>query len=211
MKNATEIFLLLDASSSMSHLQSSTIESVNSFIKDQQQIPGEAYITIAQFNHSTRIVSEGDLQSIKPINTVSYNPNGQTALADALIIHIDNLGRKLSNTPESERPDKVVFVIVTDGQENASENMMETATVKIKHQEVFYNWKFLYLAAGKEAFDQGGLMYLSPGQMLAFNPTGDSSKQLYIATSAAIGAYRSTGQHASLSFSDDSRNAILSK
>jgi len=211
MRNATEIVMLIDASASMSHLQDTTIKSVNQFIDEQRSAPGDANIRLVQFNAVSKVMSDGSLNWITPINVGSYRPSGTTALADAVCMEIDLLGKKLASMKESDRPDKVVFVIITDGQENSSVGFdMEQASERIKHQQSKYNWKFLYLAAGVDAFHQGKDLGLTRDKIVAYNSNIQSSQAMYGTLSTSIRNYRS-GVATNLSVSDDERSKILSK
>ena len=119
--NFTAIVAILDASSSMSGLTHETIQGFNTFLADQQALPGEAVLTLAVFSSAGnyRLVhNAAPIQSVKPLTTADYYPSGWTALHDAIARTIDEVGAALAAMPEEERPSKVLFLITTDGEEN---------------------------------------------------------------------------------------------
>ena len=121
--NYTHLIIVLDKSGSMADLASDTIGGVNRLVAEQKALPGNFTSSLYLFNG---LVSEVD--TFVELNTTNYQPQGSTALLDAVCIAIDTEGLELSRLPEKHRPDKVIVLIVTDGQENAS--------VKFKREDV---------------------------------------------------------------------------
>jgi uncharacterized protein YegL len=153
-KNYTDITLLLDESGSMYPISLSVIDSVNKFIKEQKLCSHKCLFSLVTFNTvmSERICA-CDINSWEPITTNNYQPNGGTALLDALGYTIDRLGFRLQSLPQNQRPGNVIVVVMTDGYENASITFKPTGVKeKIVHQTSKYNWDFIYLGANQDSF-----------------------------------------------------------
>jgi uncharacterized protein YegL len=150
-----DITLVIDKSGSMQPLTNDTIGGVNRLLEDQRKVEGKAHVSIWQFNQVANLYRAGDIQSIENLTTATYAPAGNTALLDAVATAINSTGNRLRNYPESERPAKVIFVIVTDGQENASREFTR-ARVKqmIEEQTNKYSWEFVYLGANVNSFTE---------------------------------------------------------
>lgn len=120
--NLTEIAFILDRSGSMESIAADAIGGFNAFLQSQQQQPGSANFTLVLFDNEYDLVADGqEINKIKLLNKHTYVPRGSTALLDAIGKTIDNLGKRLSVTKEEDRPGKVIFAILTDGEENSSE------------------------------------------------------------------------------------------
>lgn len=159
MKDFTKIVIILDRSGSMQSCREKTIEGFNTFLREQQEIPGEASLTLVQFDDQYEKVYDLDLKDVKPLTQDAFVPRGLTALLDAQARTIKELGEQLSSLPESERPDKVVVVTLTDGLENSSTDYTRQHLAQmISLQEKTYNWNFIYLAAGQDAIKVGATM-----------------------------------------------------
>ena len=194
MKNTTEIILLLDESGSMAPLERDTRGSVNTFISEQGRIPGEANLEIIVFNTHDRIIRErAPVRSIALLQESDYKPQGGTALSDALVKSIDNLGARLRALPESERPNNVIFAILTDGEENSSELPMDEAKKRIKVQTDQFGWKFIYLAAGEGALQQGRNYGLSMNNIATYNNTQKGYSAAMGIVSASVTSSRGGG------------------
>ena len=158
--NLTEIISLLDRSGSMGGLEEDTIRGYNDFVEKQSRMDGEAIITTVLFDDKYEVLWNGiDIKEAK-ITEKEYFVRGYTALLDAVGKTIIEVGARLSKTKEGDRPDKVIFVIITDGKENASrEFTYEKVNELIKHQKNKYNWEFVFLGANidveKEAENLG--------------------------------------------------------
>lgn len=158
--NLTEIISLLDRSGSMGGLEEDTIRGYNDFVEKQSRMDGEAIITTVLFDDKYEVLWNGiDIKEAK-ITEKEYFVRGYTALLDAVGKTIIEVGARLSKTKEGDRPDKVIFVIITDGKENASrEFTYEKVNELIKHQKDKYNWEFVFLGANidveKEAENLG--------------------------------------------------------
>lgn len=163
MKDLTKIVIILDKSASMEFSSKKAIEGFNEFIKSQELSVGESVVSLYQFaneleetylNVPTRSGQSKYLQLLEGNNffrkTIGYYPyraNGMsTSLRDAIGTVIVNTGKELSNLEESERPNKVIVLIITDGADNSSKKFsLNEIKQLITHQQDVYNWTFLYL------------------------------------------------------------------
>ncbi len=150
----TDITMVVDRSGSMASIRSDAEGGINSFVSQQQQEPGEALLTLVQFNTTYDFIHSGIL--IKQVPAYRLQPSGSTALLDAVGRAINETGSRLAAMEETQRPGLVVFVIVTDGQENASREFHRGQIRQmIEHQQSVYRWQFTFLAANQDAFAEG--------------------------------------------------------
>lgn len=174
-KGLTEIIFILDRSGSMASVESDAIGGFNQFIKEQIDVPGEARFTLVQFDDKYEVVFENNLISdVEMLNDKTYRPRGTTALIEAVCKTIDDVGKRLYNTPDKQRPELVIIAILTDGHENASgkEYTNDLVKEKIEHQQSIYNWKFDFVAAGPDQWDQATQWGLNRGQYLNVAASG---------------------------------------
>lgn len=210
MKDATHIVVLLDRSGSMDAVKDETISGFNYFLKEQKTVGDNASLTLVQFDsESTDVVHEArPVRDVPNLNGDTYQPRGSTPLLDALGQTINSTGRTLAAIPETNRPDKVVFVAITDGQENASHKFTK-ARVKemIDHQTETYNWQFIYLGANQDAFAEAGAVGIRKANAANFDPA--YTEMAYASTSVNVANYRRTARTSSLRYSDDQRAAMV--
>lgn len=186
-KNLTEIVLVVDRSGSMSACQEEAENGVNTFIKEQKKIEGEANLTLVEFDSEYDFVCKGT--PIKKAKKYKLQPRGMTALLDAVGRAIDETGVRLSELDEEDRPGLVVFVVLTDGQENSSkEYTLEQVREKINHQEEKYNWQFTFLGAGPDAFAGGMSMGFKASS--SANYSLDNVAVAYASATANVGRMR---------------------
>lgn len=147
--NLTELIMILDMSGSMRNLTSDTIGGYNSLIDEQKKQPGEAKVTTILFDDRYIVLHDReDIQKVNPITDKEYMPRGMTAMLDAIGRTLVSVGEKLAQTPEEERPGKVLVTIITDGYENASKEYNWSAIKDmIKEQREKYSWVFSFIGA----------------------------------------------------------------
>lgn len=161
MKNLhTHLILIIDRSGSMSDLQLETIDTINNVVRAQVEEADEVVdLTVALFNTTVDILYDGVRLSRRPkkiLTPANYQPDGWTALHDAVATVIDRVGQRLADTPESDRPSAVVVAILTDGLENASRrHTLADVAARIEHQQQVYNWQFMFLGANQDAWATG--------------------------------------------------------
>lgn len=201
-KDYTEIIVVLDRSGSMEAIKADTIGGVNQFITDQQQVPGEARWTLAQFDDQYEVVSSGvPIKDARRLTTATYVPRSNTALYGAIGRTIDEAGRRLSAMPEAQRPGKVVFLIVTDGQENNSFHnewsrayTQERIKEMIQRQSRTYQWEFVYIGANQDAIFNAAAMGIDAGNALNYAANQVGTQALYAATSSNLRSFRVGGK-----------------
>ena len=152
-KNLTEIVFILDRSGSMEGLEKDTIGGYNSFLQKQKKVDGEAYISTVLFD--TGITVLHDRQNIKDVKLLTdddYVPGGLTALLDAVGGAIKHIGNIHKYAIKEDVPEKTIFVIITDGMENASRRYTYSDVQNlIENQKEKYGWEFLFLGANIDA------------------------------------------------------------
>jgi len=193
-QNKTLIAAILDKSGSMQPFAADTIGGFNQFLEDQRKLPGEADITVAlfsSFNEFIILYNSENIQTCEGLNNKNYIPSGMTALFDAIGKTIDKIGAKLANTPEEDRPAKILILISTDGYNNDSkEYTLEQIKEKINHQREKYNWEFVFTAANIDAFEIGTNMGVSNN----VNFTQANTRDVYTKSfSIATTSYRTKG------------------
>jgi uncharacterized protein YegL len=179
LTNKTEIVCIVDRSGSMRSFVDDTIGGFNEFLGNQREEPGEAQLTLVLFDHEYTVVHDGvPLMNVPPLDRKTYRVRGQTALHDAIGRAIQTVGTRLANTPDQERPDKVLVMILTDGQENASvEYGHQQVRDLIERQRDKYSWEFVYLGANQDSFAvaQG----LAVPQSANFDASGKGVRRAY--------------------------------
>jgi len=194
MKNATEIVMILDKSGSMEPLKQDAIGGFNQFLRDQQAETGEANLTLVLFDTVYTAHPAVPVARIEPLNEARYQPAGGTALLDALGRTIRDTGKRLSEVQEAERPDKVIVVTITDGEENSSHDFsLSDVRDMIAHQQDRYAWKFLFLGANQDAFAEAGKLGIDPGMARGFTPDSKGVHDAYRSSSEAVRQYRKRG------------------
>ena len=152
-KNMTEIVFILDRSGSMSGLEDDTIGGFNAMLEKQKAEPGEAVISTVLFDSESAVIHDRvDVQKVKPMTRKEYSVGGCTALLDAVGGAIHHIGNVHKYAREEDRPEKTLFVITTDGMENASCSYSYDRIKKmIQRQKEKYGWEFIFLGANIDA------------------------------------------------------------
>jgi uncharacterized protein YegL len=152
-KNVTEVVFILDKSGSMAGLEMDTIGGYNSMLNKQKKAEGEAFVTTVLFNHQSELLHDRiNIRGISPISERDYEVGGTTALLDAIGYSIRKIVNVQKHTSKEERADQVLFVITTDGMENASREFSPSKIKKmISHQKEKYGWDFMFLGANIDA------------------------------------------------------------
>lgn len=201
--NLTEIAFILDQSGSMDSIKAGTLEGVNAFL-DQQKRENAAYpVRLSLTLFSTKIEARHSsipVTEVPSLNDTTYLPDGGTALLDAIGITIDSLGKRLADTPEAERPGKVIVAIMTDGEENSSRQFTwEQISEKIKHQTDVYKWEFLFLGANQDAIATASPMNIEPDSSTTYFQRDGSSRSAVFAMSRSVRARKARAVAAPLS------------
>ena len=152
-KNLTELVFILDRSGSMAGLEDDTIGGFNAMIEKQKREAGEAIVSTVLFDNESEVIHDRtDIQRIKPMTREEYYVRGCTALLDAVGGAIHHIGNVHKYAREEDRPEKTLFVITTDGMENASRKYTyEKLKAMIRRQKEKYGWEFIFLGANIDA------------------------------------------------------------
>lgn len=193
--NFVSVNVVLDRSGSMGPLTNDTIGGFNTFLAEQKEQPGDAVLTLCTFNTDYKLVYDFEpLAKVKKLTKSSYRPLGGTALLDALGTTINSVGAKLSAMNEADRPSKVIVLVITDGEENASKEFTkEQVKEMVKHQQDVYSWQFLYIGANVDSISEATTLGFSQAASLSYNATSEGTEVLYKSLSRGMSTYRSTG------------------
>jgi len=176
-----DVSILLDGSGSMQPLLYDTIGGFNRFLEDQKKLPVRVAFTLVVFNHQYTPVCRGvPVADAAPLTDQNYCPGGTTALLDAVGRLIDETGERLKSMPENERPGKVLFVIITDGQENTSGKFTRQDIFdRINRQQDVYKWDFVFMGANQDSFAEAGAIGLRAGNVINCSATANGVRNQY--------------------------------
>lgn len=157
-KGLTEVVFILDRSGSMSGLEADTIGGYNSMLSKQKKEGGEAIISTVLFDDQTEVLHDRkNLEQVEKITDKDYYVRGCTALLDAVGGAIHHIGKVQKEMPEEDRPEKTLFIITTDGMENASrEYTYEKVKKMVEKKKKKKHWEFIFLGANIDAIEVAG-------------------------------------------------------
>ncbi len=194
--NYTHIVAILDRSGSMESIRKDTIGGFNTFIEEQKKVPGEASITLVQFNDTCETTYlDVPLEHVANLTMETYKPSGWTALNDAFARTIGEVGERLAAKPEHERPSKVIVLVMTDGAENKSvkyagvEGRKKLADM-IGHQKDKYSWNFTFVGANIDAFATGAMYNIDTTNIINYSSTPVGSINAFKSVSRGMAASR---------------------
>ncbi|MGG7619068.1 vWA domain-containing protein [Bacillus coreaensis] len=192
-KHVTEVVFILDKSGSMAGLETDTIGGYNSMLIKQRKAEGEAFVTTVLFNHQYELLHDRiNVRGISPITERDYEVGGTTALLDAIGFSIQKIGNVQKYTSKEERADKVLFVITTDGMENASREFTPEQIKKmIKHQKEKYGWDFIFLGANIDAISTAAQFGIDEDFAVDYHADNLGTKLNYEMVSEAVVKVRS--------------------
>ena len=191
-KNATELVFILDRSGSMSGLEADTIGGFNSMIEKQKQESGEAMVTTILFDSKVETLHDrADLQKIVPMTDKDYYVRGMTALLDAVGSTIQHISHVHTLMGEDNVPEHTMFVITTDGMENASKEFT-MATVKrlIEEKKEKENWEFLFLGANIDAVKAAGSIGIGADRAVNYHSDSVGTALNYNVVSETVSTMR---------------------
>ncbi|MBR3872928.1 MAG: VWA domain-containing protein [Clostridia bacterium] len=193
-KNLTELVFILDRSGSMAGLESDTIGGFNAMIEKQKKAEGKAVVSTVLFsNDSTVIHDRVDVQKIAPMTARDYHVGGCTALLDAMGKAIHHIGNVHKYAREEDRPEKTVFVITTDGMENASQRYTaEEIRAKIERQKSKYGWEFLFLGANIDAVETARRYGISEDRAVSYRSDSRGTRLNYEVLSDTVAHMRAS-------------------
>lgn len=193
-KDLIEIICIIDKSGSMHHLTSDTIGGFDNFIAEQKKLPGEARVTTVLFDTNYRILYHSNPIESVPSLAESYHADGNTALLDAIGYTIKQMTEGFEGRAVDETPEKVMLVILTDGEENSSKEYKK-ADIKtlIEEKANKDKWEIIYLGANQDAFVEAGKLGIAMSKTANFHATGQSVNASFNAMNMAATNYRSGG------------------
>ena len=193
-KNLTELVFILDKSGSMAGLEADTIGGFNSMIERQKKQPGEAYVSTVLFsNNSTVIHDRVDIRRIEPLTDRQYFVGGGTALIDAIGSAIHHIGKVHKYAREEDIPEHTIFVITTDGMENASHRYtIDEVKAMVEKEKSKYGWEFLFLGANIDAVETAAYFGIGADRAVRFHNDARGQAINYRTVSEAVAQVRCT-------------------
>lgn len=202
----THITILLDRSGSMTSAAPDVRGGIATFIDEQKKVPGDCTISINQFDGEFQ--TDYNFANIQDVESnIKFEPRGYTALYDGIGRAINQTGARLDELNESEKPEKVIFVIFTDGAENASREFSYNDIKElVTKQTETYSWSFTFLGANIDAMATGSSLGFSLGSTIDYDVS--KTKDVYSMLSSKTALYRSSSD-ASMDFNDDDRKTSV--
>jgi len=168
-QNLTELVFVLDRSGSMASLTTDTIGGYNAMIEKQKKEASDAIVTTVLFDDKYEKLYDGiDIQKVEPMTDKEYYARGMTALLDAVGKTIASMDEKYSKLPDSLIPEKTLFVITTDGMENASREYKIDGIKSLIEAHKEKGWEFIFLGANIDAVAVGGSMGISADRSVSY-------------------------------------------
>ena len=191
--NLTEIVFLLDRSGSMSGLEADTIGGFNSMLEKQKQQPGEAILSAVLFDHECEVVYDRvNIGKAEPMTEKQYYTRGSTALLDALGGAVHHIATAHRYARDEDRPGKTIFVITTDGMENASRHWTNSEVRElVEHEKEKYGWEFRFLGANMDAISAAGRMGISADRAVRYEHDSAGTALNFKVVSEAVCTMRS--------------------
>ena len=193
-KNLTELVFILDRSGSMAGLEGDTIGGFNAMIEKQKMQEGEAYVSTVLFDNISQVVHDRvSLQTIEPMTREQYYVRGCTALLDAVGKAIHHIGNVHKYAREEDRPEKTLFVITTDGMENASRQYSyDKVRSMIQRQKEKYGWEFIFLGANIDAAKEAARFGIDEDRAANYHADRKGTAVIYEAMSDAVCCLRAS-------------------
>ena len=188
----TELVFILDKSGSMSGLERDTIGGFNSMLAKQKEEPGEVIVTTVLFDHGYELLHDRtNIQGVRPITEKEYSVGGCTALLDAVGKTINKISTSQKFVCESQRSDKVMFVIITDGMENSSKEF-DHGKVKemIETQKKEHEWEFIFLGANIDAVSTAAKIGIMANRAANYHADSQGTRMNFNVISEAVSCLR---------------------
>lgn len=193
-KNLTEIVFILDRSGSMSGLEADTIGGFNSMIAKQKKAEGDALISTVLFDSTSEVLHDRvDVQRVRQMTNRDYEVGGCTALLDAIGGAIHHIGNIHKYARPEDVPEHTMFIITTDGMENASRfYSVDRVRHMIERQTEKYGWEFLFLGANIDAIETARSFGIGADRAVNYHSDSEGTQLNYEVLSDAISAVRSS-------------------
>ena len=192
MKGFTELVFILDRSGSMAGLEGDTMGGFNAMIERQKQLPGKACVSTVLFDHESVVLHDRvDIQKVTPMTGEDYAVRGCTALLDAVGQAIHHIGNVHKYAREEDRPEHTLFVITTDGMENASRRYSaQQVKQMIERQKTRYGWEFIFLGANMDAVETAEHFGIRKERAVTYRSDHEGTRLNYEVISEAISSVR---------------------
>ncbi len=190
--NLTEIVFILDRSGSMAGLEGDTIGGFNAFVEKQKKEEGEALLSAVLFSDRDQVIYDRvDIRKVEPMTEQQYRVGGCTALLDAIGGAVHHIGNVHKYAREEDRPAKTVFVVTTDGMENASRRYSyEDVQRMVKHEQEKYGWEFLFLGADMDAISVAHSFGIRPDRAVRYAKDSIGTELNFRVLSDTVGCLR---------------------
>lgn len=191
MKNQTDITFILDRSGSMGSVWADIIGGFNNFIKVQRETPAEIMCSLVQFdNEYERVFVSTPSKLVPDLTEKTYVPRGSTALYDAIGRAVKETGQRLAALKEEDRPNKVVIVTLTDGEENSScEYSRQDVAATITCQQKNYSWEFVFIGSNQDAILSAGSIGIMATNAMTIAPTPDAYRHAFASAGSNVKLY----------------------
>ena len=191
-KNLTEMVFILDRSGSMAGLEADTIGGFNAMIEKQKQEEGEALVSTVLFSGESAVIHDRvDIRKVEPLTEKQYHVYGCTALIDAIGQAIHHIGNVHKYAREEDKPEHTIFIITTDGMENASRLYASEEVKKmIEKEKKVYGWEFLFLGANIDAVETAGRFGIGSDRAVRFHNDPRGIRLNYETVSRTVGRMR---------------------
>lgn len=195
MKRTTELVFILDRSGSMHGLESDTVGGFNSMIEKQKKVEGECYVSTVLFDDTQTVLHDRKkLSEIAPMTEDDYTLGGCTALLDAIGGAIHHIGNIHKYARREDVPEKTMFIIITDGMENASRRYSShDIKKKIERQKEKYGWEFVFLGANIDAVETASRYGIGKDRAVTYRSDSEGTRLNYEVMSDAVCAMRACG------------------
>lgn len=190
----TELVFILDRSGSMAGLESDTVGGFNAMIQKQKKQDGDCYVSTVLFDDRSKVIHDRvKLSHIKPMTEDDYTVGGSTALIDALGDAIHHIGNIHKYARPEDVPEHTVFVITTDGMENASRRYTsDKVKAMIEHEKEKYGWEFLFIGANIDAVETAKMYGIAEDRAVNYRADKAGTRVLYETVSDAVGCVRAS-------------------
>lgn len=193
-KNLTELVFILDRSGSMAGLESDTIGGFNSMIEKQKKLEGECIVSTVLFDNDSQVIHDRvNISEVQPMTDREYFVRGCTALLDAIGGAIHHIGNVHKYARKEDVPEKTLFVITTDGMENASRYYgAEKVKKMVERQKEKYGWEFIFLGANIDAVSEASKIGIGADRSVTFTNDSEGIEENYKAVSDVVCCMRAS-------------------
>lgn len=200
----TDLIVILDRSGSMAPVAKDMEGGFDQMMRDQAKVKGTCNVTLVQFDDEVETVYSG--VPVAKVPKCSLQPRGWTALLDAIGQTLANVDTELAKLPAERRPERVMVLVITDGQENRS---TEYRLPQVKHmieERQARGWAFVYLGANVDAFAEAGAMGIPAFAAAAYDAQPHTARAMYLCASTSLASYRRGEDY---NFTDAQRSAMV--